>query len=59
MVLLEMRNWYIEAGKLADIKVLERNLFQVPVEEIPDIKVLLTIVDSKVVFDHTTSLIEK
>ncbi|WP_458355416.1 amidohydrolase [Peribacillus frigoritolerans] len=49
----------LEAGKLADIIVLERNLFQVPVEEIPDTKVHLTIVDGKVVFDHTTSLIEK
>ncbi|MFA1710428.1 hypothetical protein ACDX66_01785 [Peribacillus frigoritolerans] len=39
--------------------VSERNLFQVPAEEIPDIKVLLTIVECKVVFDHTTSLIEK
>ncbi|WP_375794183.1 amidohydrolase family protein [Peribacillus frigoritolerans] len=48
----------LEAGKLADIIVLERNLFQVPVEEIPDTKVLLTIVDGKVVFEHTTSLIE-
>ncbi|MGM0887895.1 MAG: amidohydrolase [Bacillota bacterium] len=48
----------LEAGKLADIIVLERNLFQVPVEEIPDTKVLLTIVDGKVVFEHTKSLIE-
>lgn len=49
----------LEAGKLADIVVLERNLFEIPVEEIPDTKVLLTIVDGKVVFDHTKSLIEK
>ncbi|MDQ0884328.1 putative amidohydrolase YtcJ [Peribacillus sp. V2I11] len=41
----------LEVGKLADIVVLERNLFEVPVEEIPDIKGLLTIVDGKVVYD--------
>ena len=49
----------LEVGKLADIVVLERNLFEIPVEEIPKTKVQLTIVDGKVVFDHTTSLIEK
>lgn len=43
----------LEVGKLADIVVLERNLFEVPVEEIPDTKVKLTIVDGNVVFDHT------
>ncbi|MCK1983258.1 MULTISPECIES: amidohydrolase [Peribacillus] len=41
----------LEVGKLADIVVLERNLFEVPVEEIPDTKVQLTIVDGKVVYD--------
>ncbi|WP_350302504.1 amidohydrolase family protein [Peribacillus frigoritolerans] len=49
----------LEVGKLADIIVLERNLFEVPTEEIPNTKVQLTIVDGKVVFDHTTTLIEK
>ena len=45
--------------KLADVVVLERNLFEIPVEEIPDTKVQLTIVDGTVVYDHTKSLIEK
>ncbi|WP_103110124.1 amidohydrolase [Brevibacillus reuszeri] len=49
----------LEVGKLADIAVLERNLFAIPVEEIPDTKVQLTIVDGKVVFDRTETLIEK
>lgn len=49
----------LEVGKLADIVVLERNLFEIPVEEIPNTKVQLTIVDGNFVFDHTTSLIEK
>jgi len=46
----------LEVGKLADIVVLERNLFEIPVEEIPDTKVLVTIVDGKVVFDLTNRL---
>ncbi|MED1470552.1 amidohydrolase [Bacillus salipaludis] len=49
----------LEVGKLADIVVLERNLFEIPVEEIPDTKVQLTVVDGTVVYDHTKSLIEK
>ncbi|MED4693879.1 amidohydrolase [Peribacillus frigoritolerans] len=47
----------LEAGKLADIIVLERNLFEVLVEEIPDIKVLLTMVDGQVVYDYAGSLV--
>ncbi|WP_026573684.1 amidohydrolase [Bacillus sp. UNC438CL73TsuS30] len=48
----------LEVGKLADIVVLERNLFEIPVEEIPDTKVQLTVVDGTVVYDHSKSLIE-
>ncbi|MET3288768.1 UNVERIFIED_CONTAM: putative amidohydrolase YtcJ [Brevibacillus sp. OAP136] len=40
----------LEAGKLADIVVLDRNLFAVPTEEILESKVVLTIVDGKVVY---------
>ncbi|MED3995702.1 amidohydrolase [Peribacillus frigoritolerans] len=47
----------LEAGKLADIIVLERNLFEVLLEEIPDIKVLLTMVDGQVVYDYAGSLV--
>ncbi|WHY59064.1 amidohydrolase [Peribacillus simplex] len=49
----------LEVDKLADIIVLKRNLFEVHVEEIPDTKVQLTIMDGKVVYDRTTALIEK
>ncbi|OIK16857.1 amidohydrolase [Bacillus sp. MUM 116] len=49
----------LEVGKLADIAVLERNLFEIPAEEIPDVKIQLTVVDGTVVYDHTESLIEK
>ncbi|SDI70044.1 amidohydrolase [Alteribacillus bidgolensis] len=46
----------LEIGKLADITVLDRNLFEVPVEEIRDAKVRLTMVDGKVVYDHSEGL---
>ncbi|WP_026678735.1 amidohydrolase [Fictibacillus gelatini] len=42
----------LEPGKLADIVVLDRNLFEVPAEEIVNTKVKLTIVDGKVVFEQ-------
>lgn len=42
----------LEAGKLADVIVLDRNLFKTETEEIPDCKVLLTLCDGKVVFER-------
>ncbi|PEK98869.1 amidohydrolase [Bacillus sp. AFS017336] len=48
----------LEVGKLADIIVLERNLFEIPEEEIPDTKIELTIVDGNIVFERTDSLVE-
>lgn len=54
----------LEEGKLADIVVLDRNFFEVPVEEIMDTKVLLTMVDGKIVFNSNelksrNSLVQK
>lgn len=40
----------LEVGKLADMIVLDRNLFQIPPEQIADIQVLLTVVGGKVVY---------
>lgn len=40
----------LEAGKLADIAVLDANLFDTPVEQVRQTGVCLTIVDGKVVF---------
>jgi predicted amidohydrolase YtcJ len=48
----------LEVGKLADIVVLERNLFDIPLEEILDTKVKLTIVDGKVVYDYAGELVK-
>lgn len=42
----------LEKGKLADIIVLDRNLFDVPEEEIKDAKVLLTIMDGNVTYEN-------
>jgi predicted amidohydrolase YtcJ len=40
----------IEPGKLADMVVLDRDILNVPPEQIKDIKVLTTFVDGNVVF---------
>jgi predicted amidohydrolase YtcJ len=40
----------LEVGKLADLIVLDRNFFEIPAEQIADIKVLQTVVGGKVVY---------
>ena len=45
----------IEIGKLADMIVVDRNLFEIPVQEISECKVLVTLLSGKVVFDATSS----
>lgn len=40
----------LEEGKLADIIVLDRNLFDVPADEIKDTSVILTVMDGKVTY---------
>ncbi|RNB78230.1 amidohydrolase [Brevibacillus panacihumi] len=42
----------IEVGKKADIIVLDKNLFSIPVTEIKDAQVLLTLVEGKEVYRH-------
>jgi predicted amidohydrolase YtcJ len=39
----------IEVGKKADLVVLEQNLFDIPTEEIGDVKVLMTMFEGKAV----------
>ncbi|MCW3978805.1 MAG: amidohydrolase [Candidatus Bathyarchaeota archaeon] len=42
----------IEPGKLADMIVIDRDILEIPPEEIKDIKVLTTIVDGKIVYQR-------
>jgi len=41
----------IEAGKRADITILDRKLFEIPATEISDARVLLTLLDGEVVYE--------
>ena len=45
----------IEVGKRADMIVVDQNLFDIPAEKIGASKVLLTLLDGRVVFDATSS----
>jgi predicted amidohydrolase YtcJ len=47
---LEDKTGSIEVGKRADLIVLDRNLFDIPVTEINEARVLLTIMDGKTVY---------
>lgn len=49
----ESRKGTLEPGMLADLAVLDRDLFAVDEEEIQDIKVDLTLLDGAVVYDRT------
>ncbi len=45
----------LEAGKDADFIVLDRNLFEVPITEVGDVQVLMSVVGGKVLFDKRAS----
>jgi predicted amidohydrolase YtcJ len=47
----------LEAGKLADIVVLDRNLFTVPTEEILETQVHLTMVNGQIIYKKETSAV--
>jgi len=46
----------IEAGKAADIIVLDRNLFKIPAQQIHEAKVVLTLLEGKAVFSDGGAL---
>jgi hypothetical protein len=48
----EGRKGTIAAGRLADLVILERDLFTIPPEEIADVAVALTMVGGRVVHDR-------
>lgn len=43
----------IERGKLADIVVIDRNIFEVPITTVHDTKVKLTIINGEIVYDSS------
>lgn len=45
----ERRKGSLEAGKLADVVIIDRDLFAIPTTELKDAKVLMTIVGGRVV----------
>ncbi|GIN22726.1 MAG TPA: amidohydrolase [Bacillus bacterium] len=47
----------LEKGKLADIVILDRNLFDIPEKEILDTNVELTIVDGQIVYEKATKTV--
>lgn len=47
---MEHETGSIEVGKKADLVVLERNLFEIPLEEIGDVKVMMTMFEGKMVY---------
>jgi len=48
----EDRKGSLEAGKVADITVLSRDLLEIPEDEIPSIRVLYTILNGKVAYEE-------
>jgi predicted amidohydrolase YtcJ len=48
---LDTETGSIEVGKLADVAVIDRNLFAAPPEEISDANVVMTLVDGKSVYE--------
>jgi len=44
----------LEVGKLADFIVLDRNVFEIPAEDIANVRVLRTVVGGQVVYDATS-----
>ncbi|RJS62385.1 amidohydrolase [Bacillus sp. PK3_68] len=45
----------LEEGKFADIIILNKNIFQTPPDEIPNTRVVATMVDGKFVYSHSES----
>ena len=50
---LEQESGSLEAGKLADIIVLEHNLFEIPVERISETQVFLTMFEGRIVYSSS------
>jgi predicted amidohydrolase YtcJ len=55
VVMQEKENGSIEVGKYADMVVLDRNLFEIPVENIDSTKALFTIFEGKTVYARSAN----
>ena len=53
---LEKVTGSVEVGKLADLAILDRNLFEIPASEISDAKVLVTLLEGKPVYGDLGAL---
>jgi predicted amidohydrolase YtcJ len=49
----------IEPGKLADLVVIDRNIFDVPITSVHEKRVLLTVINGDVVYDSAQPVAEK
>jgi len=49
----EARKGILSAGRLADLVILDRNIFDIPPEEIRDVRVYMTVVGGRKVFDRS------
>ena len=47
------QKWSLAVGKLADLVVIDRDLFTIPVTHIKEAKVLLTMVGGRIVYRAT------
>lgn len=48
----------IEEGKLADIAVLNENLFEISIDKIPETEVIMTVMDGRVVYESKKKLVK-
>jgi hypothetical protein len=46
----------IAVGKLADLVVLDRNLYQIPIDDIPQARVVMTLFEGRIVFEDDGTL---
>jgi predicted amidohydrolase YtcJ len=49
---MEDRIGSIEVGKLADIIVLERNIFEIPIDEVADTQIMQTYFEGRLVYEN-------
>jgi predicted amidohydrolase YtcJ len=55
----EERKGILAPGMLADVVILSKDLFAVPVEEVKDFEVVTTIVDGKVAYSRDDAKLER